>query len=292
MAVIFSTHGFARQGVCRSFCHLFGPVSSRRLGRSLGVSLVPHKTCPYDCIYCECGSTTCHTTVRREYVPTAEVIAELDRFLSTSPALDFITFSGSGEPTLHTGIGEIIDFLKQQYPEYRVAVLTNAALFSDPAVRSALLHADVVAPSLDAVSDDVLRKIDRPCPGISIKDVISGLCQFRREYSGEIWLEVFIVPGVNDSPADLKGLCEVVAAISPDRVQLNTLDRPGTEPWVRPATPESLQAIASLFDTCRVEIYASVFRCNPVCECIESVPPEGSFTVRELSSDRRASPRR
>jgi wyosine [tRNA(Phe)-imidazoG37] synthetase (radical SAM superfamily) len=274
--------------------YLFGPVSSRRLGRSLGVDLIPYKTCPYDCVYCECGPTTSHTSRRREYVPTYEVIAELDQFLSTSPGLDFITFSGSGEPTLHIGLGEIIGFLKRRYPEYRVAVLTNAALLSDPAVRSALLHADVVAPSLDAVSDDVFRKIDRPCPGISITDIISGLCKFRREFSGEIWLEIFIVPGINDSLSGLEQFCRVIAAISPDRVQLNTLDRPGTEPWVSPATQESLQAIALLFKNCRAEVDA--LTSSPVSESLDeirdapgNVLPEGSFTGEEIRRDWRLS---
>lgn len=228
-----------------AYRYLFGPVLSRRLGVSLGVDLVPHKTCTFDCVYCECGRTTDLTCERREYVPTERVVAELDDYLARAPDLDYITFAGSGEPTLHTGIGEVISFIKDRYPRYRVAVLTGSALLADPDVRTALMRADLVVPSLDAVSEEVFRKINRPSPGLTAGQVLAGLMAFAREFAGEIWLEVFIVPGQNDTEDEIRHLFEAIAAIAPDRVQVNTLDRPGTEVWVRPAPPLALERIAS-----------------------------------------------
>lgn len=224
-----------------AYRYLFGPVPSRRLGRSLGIDLVPQKTCTFDCAYCECGRTTVLTLERREYVPTGRVIAELDDCLAKAPDIDYVTFAGSGEPTLHSGIGDIISFIKDRYPRYRVAVLTNGALFVDPDVRAALMRADLVVPSLDAVSEDIFRDINRPSPGITAGQVVAGLVAFSREFPGVIWLEVFIVPGKNDTDEELLRLRDAVAVIAPDRVQVNTLDQPGTDIRVRRASPRTLE---------------------------------------------------
>ena len=229
-----------------AYRYLFGPVPSRRLGISLGIDLVPHKTCVFDCVYCECGRTTDLACKRREYVPTDRVIEELDDFLAKGPDLDYVTFAGSGEPTLHTGLGEIISFIKERYPRYRVAVLTNSALLTDPEVRVALMRADLVVPSLDAVSEEIFLKINRPSPGITAGRVLEGLLDFVREYPGEVWLEVFIVPGINDTEEEIRLLKDAVVAISPDRIQVNTLDRPGTDIRVRPASRGALERIASV----------------------------------------------
>jgi wyosine [tRNA(Phe)-imidazoG37] synthetase (radical SAM superfamily) len=223
--------------------YLFGPVSSRRLGRSLGIDLVPFKTCTYNCVYCECGATTFQTTERKQFFPVGEILSELADFLSGSPRLDFITFSGSGEPTLSLSIGEVIRFLKDQHPSYRVAVLTNGSLLSDAGVRRDLYFADVVLPTLSTVVEQTFRKIHRPAPGISLETVLGGLVQFRKEYQGEIWLEVFVVPDLNTSDEELGGLRDILKEIKPDRVQLNTLDRPGTEDWVRPADRAELDRV-------------------------------------------------
>ena len=224
-----------------AYRYLFGPVPSRRLGRSLGIDLVPQKTCTFDCAYCECGRTTVLTLERREYVPTDRVIAEIDDCLAKAPDIDYVTFAGSGEPTLHSGIGDIISFIKDHHPRYRVAVLTNGALFVDPDVRAALMRADLVVPSLDAVSEDIFRDINRPSPGITAGQVVAGLVAFSREFPGTIWLEVFIVPGKNDTDEELLRLRDAVAVIAPDRVQVNTLDRPGTDIRVRRASPRTLE---------------------------------------------------
>jgi wyosine [tRNA(Phe)-imidazoG37] synthetase (radical SAM superfamily) len=237
--------------------HIFGPVSSRRLGRSLGIDLVPFKTCSYNCVYCECGATTYRTTKREIFFPVTEIYTELTDFLSSSPLLDYITFSGSGEPTLSLSIGEVIRFLKDNYPSYRVAVLTNGSLLFDPDVRRDLLPADVVLPTLSTTVKQTFLKIHRPDPGISLERMLTGLVQFRKEYSGEIWLEVFIIPGLNTSDEELAGLRRIINDIKPDRVQLNTLDRPGTEEWVLPANRTELDRVQRMLDIAPTEIVES-----------------------------------
>jgi wyosine [tRNA(Phe)-imidazoG37] synthetase (radical SAM superfamily) len=233
--------------------HIFGPVSSRRLGCSLGIDLVPFKTCTYNCVYCECGATTHRTTKREIFFPVRELYTELTEFLSSSPILDYITFSGSGEPTLSLSIGEVIRFLKDNYPSYRVAVLTNGSLLSDPDVRRDLLPADVVLPTLSTVVKQTFLKIHRPDPKLSLERMLAGLVQFRKEYSGEIWLEVFIITGINTSDEELAGLRKILKDINPDRVQLNTLDRPGTEKWVLPATRTELERVETMLDFATAE---------------------------------------
>jgi wyosine [tRNA(Phe)-imidazoG37] synthetase (radical SAM superfamily) len=232
----------------------FGPVKSRRLGVSLGVDLVPYKTCSLNCVYCECGNTTDLTTEIAEYVPTDEVIAELDSYCASSPRLDVITFSGSGEPTLHAGIGRIIGHIKDRYPQYRVAVLTNGTMLREPAVRQAILRADVVVPSLDAVGSEAFARICRPRRGVTPESVVRGLVDFRKEFSGTLYLEIFIVPGVNDGAGELARLKMAAEEIAPDKVQINSLDRPGAADWVRPMRREELDAIAELFRPLPVEV--------------------------------------
>lgn len=230
------------------FDHLFGPVPSRRLGISLGIDLVPYKTCSLNCVYCECGATTDLTLERKEYAPTNAVISELKQFLSTSPKLDYITFSGAGEPTLHSGIGQIVEFLKNDFPHYKTALLTNGTLFYQQILINEVKKIDLILPSLDAASDPVFRKIDRPVKGLGIQNIITGLVNLRSEFPGTIWLEIFIVPGVNDSEEEIKLLREAIHRIRPDQVQLNTLDRPGTESWVKAATKIKLENIAQHLD--------------------------------------------
>jgi wyosine [tRNA(Phe)-imidazoG37] synthetase (radical SAM superfamily) len=225
--------------------HLFGPLRSRRLGISLGIDLTPGEICTMNCSYCECGRTAVLTDERREYVPTREVIAELRDFLTPGPELDSITFSGSGEPTLHAGIGEIIAFLKADFPRYRVTVITNSSLLHLPEVRAALLPADRIMPSLDAVTQDAFRKINRPHPAVHLPEMVHGLQTFCREYRGEVWLEIFIIPGINDTPVELDAFHEILQHLQLDRTQLNTLDRAGTDD-LEPASIGRLEEIAHL----------------------------------------------
>lgn len=237
--------------------YLFGPVPSRRLGISLGVDLVTHKICSLNCIYCECGETTDLTLKRKEYVPYDKVTGELEHYFKNSPDPDYITFSGSGEPCLNSRIGEVIDFIKKKKKEISIAVLTNGTLLSQKDVRKALLRADLVIPSLDAASDSVFQKINRPEQKIDIEEYIRGLSDFRDEYKGKIALELLILPGINDSREEILLLKDAFEKIRPDVIQLNTLDRPGVVSGIRPATQEELNAAVNLFKPLNVEIIAS-----------------------------------
>jgi len=225
--------------------YLFGPVPSRRLGISLGIDLVPFKTCTLNCIYCECGKTTDLTIERFEYVPIKTVIEELRDYLSTGPTLDYITFSGSGEPTLNSGIGRVVNFLTENYRHYVLCLLTNGTLLSDPAVRSAIRPIDLVIPSLDAANEETFQRINRPHEKLNCADTIEGIKKLRSEHDGKMILEIFIVPGVNDGPAEIEALKRAVESIKPDLVQLGTLDRPGAEEWVEAADPQKMQEVAA-----------------------------------------------
>ena len=223
---------------------IFGPVPSRRLGRSLGVDLVPAKTCTYDCIYCESGSTT-HLTVQR-FSPYSvqEIVEELEQRLariSVSP--EVITLAGAGEPTLNEDLGDLIDRIKRLTP-LPVAVLTNGSLLGSKEVRHELAGADVVLPSLDAVSKEVFSCINRPHPALQLEQIISGLLEFRSEYRGKIWLEILLVSGINDHNSELHALRGVVRRLQPERLQLNTVDRPPSDHWPRPVSRETLNKLA------------------------------------------------
>jgi len=237
--------------------YLFGPVPSRRLGMSLGVDLVPHKVCSLNCVYCECGRTTDLTIGRKEYISYDEVVREVAHYLKHNPDPDYITFSGSGEPSLNSRIGDVLRFIKSN-SNVPVAVLTNGTLFYDKAVREELLEADVVLPSLDAAEEVAFRKINRPWHKLNIPEYINGLVDFRKEYGGQIWLEVLVIPGLNDTPENLQALKEAFLKIRPDEIQLNTLDRPGTVENIRAATRKELQEIVGFWDMPQVKIIAAV----------------------------------
>jgi wyosine [tRNA(Phe)-imidazoG37] synthetase (radical SAM superfamily) len=237
--------------------YLFGPVPSRRLGMSLGVDLVPAKVCSLDCVYCEVGKTTKLTLERDEYIPYAKIIAELKDYFVNNPDPEYFTFSGSGEPTLNSRIGDVINFIKTKKPEIPIAVLTNANLFYDPQVRSELMQADLILPSLDAVSETTFKRINRPAPGLTVEKHIQGLIDFSQNFTGEIWLEIFILPGFNDAIEEILALKKVIAQINPSSIQINTLDRPGTLNNLHSASREELERVVKLLDMENVSIIAS-----------------------------------
>lgn len=229
--------------------YLFGPVNSRRLGISQGVDLVPPKICNFNCIYCEIGATTTLTCERREYVPLAELFAEIDRLLADRELvdhLDVFTVTGSGEPTLHSGVGRVIRHIKEKSGK-PVVVLTNGSLLFLPEVRQDLLAADIVIPSLDAAREASYRRINRPASCAPLARIIEGLAAFRKEFSGRFWLEILLASGINDSPEDIAALVEAVARIRPDKVQLNTVARPPLEAFARPVGRQELEAAAGRF---------------------------------------------
>lgn len=226
---------------------VFGPVPSRRLGLSLGVDLLWPKTCSLDCVYCELGPTTELTNRRKVFRNVDQVLGAVAKRLAqlkTPP--DFITLAGSGEPTLHLGLGEVLSGLRDMSPA-RLAILTNATLTPDPAVRQALALADVVVPSLDAVSPHTFARINRPAPGIHPEDMIEGLVALRHEMSGELWLEILLVGGINDHPDEIKALKAAAGRIKPDLVQLNTVIRPPAVRGVSALNAKRLAEIAEFF---------------------------------------------
>jgi wyosine [tRNA(Phe)-imidazoG37] synthetase (radical SAM superfamily) len=237
--------------------YLFGPVPSRRLGRSLGVDLIPRKTCPYDCLYCEVGPTTHHTAARCAY-RVEEIMAELTAYLQTGDAaaqLDFITLAGSGEPTLNLGLPRLIAAI-QDLSAVPVAVLTNGALLHLPEVRRELAAADVILPSLDAAREETFRAINRPAPGLSLAQLQAGLDALRLEYRGQIWLEIMVLRDLNDTEAELSGLRRALGELAPDKVQLNTAVRPVVDGAAQPLTAEEMAAVACFLGD-NVEVIAS-----------------------------------
>ncbi len=223
--------------------YTYGPVPSRRLGLSLGVDIVPAKICTLDCVYCQIGRTTRRSIVRRDFIDIDAVLAELAEKLKAGLKADYITIGGSGEPTLNCRLGDLIDGIRR-LTDIRVAILTNGTLLYRADVRAECAKADVVCPTLDAADAAVFEAVHRPTRGITIEKLVSGLEQFRHEYSGQIWLEVFLVAGVNTEAEQIERLKGLIQRIRPDRVHLNTAVRPPAEPDVQAVPAAALDAIA------------------------------------------------
>ena len=204
--------------------HLYGPVPSRRLGRSLGVDMVPMKTCCFDCVYCQLGRTTVHTMERRGYVDVDEVLRELQAWLDAGGTADYLTFAGCGEPTLNSDVGEAMARARQM-TGIPVCLLTNGALLWDKGVRDSAMQADLIMPSLDAATEDAFQRVNRPVKGLTVTQVIEGLKETVLEFHGEVWLEVLLVAGMNDGDAELSALADAIREIRPDQVQLSTVVR-------------------------------------------------------------------
>jgi len=222
--------------------YVFGPVPSRRLGRSLGVDIVPFKTCSYDCIYCQLGRTTCKTVERKEWVPLDDVVAQVREKLATAP--DYITLSGSGEPTLYSRLGELIASIKGM-TDIPVAVLTNGSLLWREDVRQDLAGADLVVPSLDAGNDRLFQEVNRPHPSIAFERMVDGLVAFRRNFRGACWLEVFLLGDMTAAPEEVDKIAGIVERMRPDRVQLNTVTRPPAEDFALPVSRENMERFAA-----------------------------------------------
>ncbi len=233
--------------------YCFGPVPSRRLGRSLGVDILPMKTCNLNCVYCELGLTENFTCERAEYIPVQDIKKDIETVFRTGRyPFDVLTFTASGEPCLHSRLGELISFAKQLSGK-PVVVLTNGTLVSDPAVRNDLCHADILLPSLDAVLPKAFRKVNRPAECVKNDSIVKGMTALSRQFKGEMWLEVLLVKGLNDSPEDIKALKQAVEAINPHRIQLNSVARPPAEPWAKPLSRERMEEIRTFLGS-RAEV--------------------------------------
>jgi wyosine [tRNA(Phe)-imidazoG37] synthetase (radical SAM superfamily) len=230
-----------------SYHYLFGPVPSRRFGRSLGIDLVPFKTCSYDCAFCEVARTTALTAERLEYVPTEAVISEFHDWLATGGEVDVVTLAGSGEPTLHSGFGVIIDAIRDAC-DIPIVLLTNSSLMHLDAVQEAAAKADIVKGSLSAWDADSFARVNRPAAGVTLDHVVSGLRQFRARFNGKLWIEVFLMRGVNDCPDDIAKIAALVETLSPDAVQLNTVIRPPADDAAEAVSLHDLQNLSPLFN--------------------------------------------
>lgn len=229
--------------------YIYGPVKSRRLGLSLGVSLTPYKICNFDCIYCQLGRNAKKTSARSEFVRLEDIMGELNSWLQNNPDeaknLNFITISGFGEPTLSTVIGEVIREIKKS-AQIPVSVITNSSMLSDVDARSQLLAADLIVPSLDAATQAVFVKIDSPAQGLEIEEIIQGLVSLRKESRAKIWLEVMVVRGVNDSLVEIRKLKEAIDQINPDRIHINSPVRTTAEENILPADKKKLNKIKEI----------------------------------------------
>ena len=229
----------------KNFKYVFGPVPSRRLGRSLGVSPIPEKTCNYSCVYCQLGRTNKMTNTRREFYPLADILSEVKKSLEAGVPCDVISIVGEGEPTLYLRLGELIAGIKK-LTDKPVAVITNGALLWDEKLRQELMGADILLPSLDAFDVESFKKIDRPHGSISYLDTYQGLVDFSREFTGQLWLEIMLVEGMNTSEEQLSAIAQMAKRIRSDRVYINTPVRPPAEGFVRAADPEVIAKAAEL----------------------------------------------
>ena len=226
--------------------YLFGPVPSRRFGRSLGVDLNPYKTCSLDCLFCQLGRTTEKKVTRQEYVPTDGVLAELGEWIKRDGRADYITLSGSGEPTLHSRFGEVLEFIcsKSTIP---AVLLTNATMLYLQEVRDAASLANVVKISLSAWDEASYGWVNRPHPKLRFDQLIQGQKAFRAQFKGQLWMEVFLVGGINSIPVDVRKIAALAEEIGPDRIQLNTAIRPPAEDFATALSRERMEALTHLF---------------------------------------------
>ncbi len=238
--------------------YIYGPVPSRRLGYSLGIDILPFKTCTLDCVYCQLSPTTNKTVQRKKFFPYDTVMSQVKKAVSSDKKIDYITFSGSGEPTLNLDLGNMIREIKKS-TSIPVAVLTNSTLFIRESVRQSLMPADLVVPSLDAASQDIFLKVNRPHKSLDINEIIKGLINFNKKYKALLWLEIMLVKGLNDSPQHIKKLIKASSAIGPNKIQLNTVIRPPAEEFAKPLSRKDMEQIREMFGE-KCEIIAQFHR--------------------------------
>jgi wyosine [tRNA(Phe)-imidazoG37] synthetase (radical SAM superfamily) len=231
---------------------VFGPVPSRRLGFSLGVDIIPRKYCNFDCIYCQIGKTTHKNVTRKKFFEVEEVVKEIVDTIQFAEKVDFVTFSGSGEPTLNENLGAMIKEVKKSV-NTPIAVITNSSSLGIEEVRNDLFNADVVLPSLDAASDEVFKSINRPQANLELTFIIEGIKSLKKDYKGRIWLEIMLIKGVNDTPDELQKLRFILNDLKVDKIHLNTVTRPPSEKNAGPLNRKELEKIKIFFgDNCEI----------------------------------------
>lgn len=236
--------------------YIYGPVPSRRLGISLGVSPIPKKTCNYSCIYCQLGRTKPMTNSRKMFFSVEEIIHEFDDLIQNNIYFDVVTIVGEGEPTLYLGLGKIIAEIKKRVKQ-PVAVITNGALLYDKTVRQELLQADIVLPSMDAFDEASFEMINRPYKNMIYKDVYSGLIEFSKIYQGQLWLEIMFMEGINDSDIILEKYLGLLKEIKYDRLFLNTPVRPPAEQGVNVVGNDRMKYISETLGGIAIDLLSS-----------------------------------
>lgn len=230
--------------------YIYGPINSRRLGKSLGIDIIGQtgrKNCNFNCIYCECGEEETISSKRMEFVPFENVIKELKEKIRNNIDIDYITFSGAGEPTLNIELGKYIKAIKD-ICDIKICVITNSSVIYDEKVRRELLDADVVMPSLDAISESTFNLINKPHKDINIDDICDGLLKFSKEYTNKILLEIFLIEGINDSESELSKFCDFINIMKPTEVFLNSLDRCAPVKWVKKMDGYRINEIKNYFE--------------------------------------------
>lgn len=236
--------------------YVYGPVPSRRLGLSLGISPIPKKTCNYSCIYCQLGRTNSMINKRTMFFPVKDIIDEFEQMENREIEYDVITIVGEGEPTLYLGLGELISNIKKR-TEKPVAVITNGSLFYDSNVRKELYLADIVLPTFDACKETSLKQINRPHGSIEFIKVKEGLLEFCKNYKGQIWLELMLVKGINDSLENLKEYKEALKELKYDRLYINTPVRPPAEDFVKPIDSETMKKATQILGGISIDLLES-----------------------------------
>ncbi|MFX1573854.1 MAG: radical SAM protein [Promethearchaeota archaeon] len=228
--------------------YVYGPVPSRRLGKSLGIDPIPSKTCNYQCIYCQLGKTTNFTNTRKNYYPKEEISREIEDAIELNKnKFDYITFVGSGEPTLYKDLKDLI-LKAKQCTKKPICVITNGSLLYNTDVSNTLMLADVVLPSLDAGDEKSFIKINRPHPALKYDEIIQGFLDFKKNFSGKFWVEVMLMKGINDTSEELLKIKEILDLIKPDRIDINVPIRPPTVEWVKIPSKNIIPILNEIFD--------------------------------------------
>ncbi len=271
--------------------HVFGPVPSRRLGRSLGVSPIPEKTCNYSCTYCQLGRTNKMTNTRQLFYPVEEIVSEVKQILADAVPFDVISLVGEGEPTLYSGLGKLIEEIKK-LTDKPVTVITNAALFYDKAVREDCAKADIVLPSLDGFNTASWKKIDRPYGKLDFDTVTEGLIEFSKEYTGQLWLEIMLINGQNASYEALQSLAVLAEKIRHDRLYINTPVRPPAEDYIKPVSKATAAKAAEILKGTAIDFLAADGFFSDIKDNYEAIKsiiarhPMNSFEIKSFISSR------
>lgn len=239
-----------------NYKYLYGPIASRRLGNSLGISPIPNKTCNYSCIYCQLGDTNHFTNTKEYFFPLEDIISEFKEVMNQNLHIDVVSIVGDGEPTLYQGLGELITTLKT-LTNKPICVITNGALLNNNLVQDDLLNADIIMPSINAYNEALFKKVNRPFKGITFKDTYDGLVNFSHKFKGKLWIEIMLLDGINDQDYDLQQFKEMLAKINYDRLYLNTVVRPPALSNVKMVSKDRMQKAVEVLGGISIDLLST-----------------------------------